>query len=233
MSEPDYQGLAVGGLTPLTTIDYPGALAAVVYCQGCPWRCRYCHNAHLQPRRAADIQPWSKLLDWLEGRRGLLDAVVFSGGEPTLQRGLASALAQVRALGFRTGLHSAGIYPERLTALLPLLDWVGLDIKAAAADYPAITRVPGSGARAWESARRLLASGLDHEIRLTVHPALIRPARAAAILHRLRQLGARRLVLQPCDTRHAPDPVLRQLPPADLNCYEEFFSSDGSLRDAA
>ncbi len=159
--------LQVGGLTPLTTIDFPGELAAVIYCQGCPWRCPYCHNGHLIPRRGAESIPWSDVLGLLETRRGLLDGVVFSGGEPTLQSGLGAAMEAVRDLGFKVGLHTAGPYPDRLVRVLHLVDWVGLDIKALPEDYPEVTGAPGSGEQAWESLRRLLDFGVAYEVRTT------------------------------------------------------------------
>ena len=86
--------LVIAGLTPLSTVDYPGALSAVLFCQGCAWRCPYCHNATLQPFTTQEERPWPEVLGWLGGRRGLLDAVVFSGGEPTLQTGLKAAMAE-------------------------------------------------------------------------------------------------------------------------------------------
>ncbi len=79
--------LRVGGFVPFTSTDYPGALAAVVFCQGCPWRCGYCHNPHLIAARGDDERDFARIVDWLGTRRGLLDAVVFSGGEPTAQAG--------------------------------------------------------------------------------------------------------------------------------------------------
>ena len=113
--------LRLGGLTPLTTIDFPGRLAAVLYCQGCSWRCTYCHNTELLDAATPPALPWPDALAFLHRRRGLLDGVVFSGGEPTLQAALADALAAVRALGMQTALHTAGMYPQRLAAppLLP------------------------------------------------------------------------------------------------------------------
>jgi len=84
----------VGGFVPFTSTDYPDALAAVVFCQGCPWRCGYCHNPHLIPARGDDEREFARILDWLGTRRGLLDAVVFSGGEPTAQAELADAMLQ-------------------------------------------------------------------------------------------------------------------------------------------
>ncbi|PKO61543.1 MAG: anaerobic ribonucleoside-triphosphate reductase activating protein, partial [Betaproteobacteria bacterium HGW-Betaproteobacteria-17] len=140
--------LHVGGLTPLSTTDWPGMLAAVVFCQGCPWRCGYCHNPDLIPARGDHEIPWEDVLAFLRRRRGLLDGVVFSGGEPTAQAGLLDAMREVRELGFKIGLHTGGMYPQRLAAVLPLVDWVGLDVKAPFADYPRVTSVTGSGERA-------------------------------------------------------------------------------------
>ena len=189
-------GLEVGGLTPLSATDYPGALAAVLFCQGCPWRCGYCHNPHLIPRNSENRLDWPALMAFLHRRRGLLDAVVFSGGEPTLQNNLAQAIGEVRQLGFRIGLHTGGTYPARLQASLPLLDWVGMDIKADFADYARVTGTPGSGDKALESARLLLQSGIDHEFRTTGHPLYHRPADLLHLAETLRDLGVRNYVLQ-------------------------------------
>lgn len=113
-----------------------------------------------------------------------------------MQDGLADALREVRALGFRTGLHTGGAYPERLPGLLPLLDWVGLDVKAPFARYAEVNGTPGSGEKAKESLRLIAASGVDHECRTTVHPALISEAELAALSAELFSLGARRHALQ-------------------------------------
>jgi pyruvate formate lyase activating enzyme len=168
----------------------------VLFCQGCPWRCGYCHNSHLiAPDAPADWE-WEEALDFLRRRRGLLDAVVFSGGEATLQVGLKAAMREVKAMGFKIGLHTAGSYPKRLAALLPLIDWVGLDIKAPFARYDAVSGVPGSGAKAKESLRLLVESGVEHECRTTVHPGLISEPELIALSESLFAFGARRHVLQ-------------------------------------
>jgi pyruvate formate lyase activating enzyme len=209
----DGRSLRIGGFLPFTTTDYPGKLAAVVFCQGCPWRCSYCHNPHLLPADGPESHAWPDILGFLEGRRGLLDAVVFSGGEPTLQRGLADAMAEVRLLGFKVGLHSAGMYPERLARLLPLLDWIGLDLKAPRAAYPRITGTPGAGDAVFESLRLVLAAGVDHELRCTRHPDLLPAAELAALGDELIAMGANRLVIQECrPTGHAA--ALPTMPPA-------------------
>ena len=99
------------------------------------------------------------VLAFLERRRGLLDAVVFSGGEPTLQPSLKPAIEQVKALGYLVGLQTAGIVPAVLARVLPLLDWVGMDVKAAWQEHEAVTGVRTSARRAKESLEMILASG--------------------------------------------------------------------------
>lgn len=198
--------LRVGGLTPLTTIDFPGELAAVVFCQGCPWRCAYCHNGHLLPTDGDHLIPWDAVLAFLEARRGLLDAVVFSGGEPTLQSGLGEAMESVRGLGFKVGLHTAGPYPERLRRVLHLVDWVGLDIKALPQAYPEVTGIPGSGEQAWASLKVLLESGVAHEVRTTAIPGRHGPEDLDLLTRRLAELGATHHRLQTCRTERVLDP---------------------------
>lgn len=135
-------------------------------------------------------------MDFLRRRQGLLDAVVFSGGEPTLQDELQSAINEVRDLGFKIGLHTGGTYPSRLKELLPVLDWVGMDIKATLDDYAKVTATPGSGKKAWECAELLLESGIPHEFRTTVHPLYHTPDSILRLAEELRGLGAKHYVLQ-------------------------------------
>ena len=202
--------LRVGGLTPLSTTDWPGMLAAVVFCQGCPWRCGYCHNPDLIPPRGENEIPWEEVMAFLRRRQGLLDGVVFSGGEPTLQAGLADAMREVRALGFKVGLHTGGMIPQRLAAVLPLVDWVGMDVKAPFADYPRITGAAGSGVCAQAGLRHVLASGVEHEIRTTVHPALLTDADLGHVARDLAARGVRRYVIQAFRSQGCGDESLRK-----------------------
>lgn len=187
--------LVIGGLVPFSTIDYPGHLAAVVFCQGCPWCCAYCHNPHLQPRTARAMKRWPKVMEWLDSRRGLLDAVVFSGGEPLLQRGLSEAVRQARRLDFNIGLHTAGIHSARFAEVLPFVDWVGFDVKAPFDRYRQVTGKKEGGA-ALSSLARLLPSGVPCEIRCTADESLLSPQDARRMAEQLARLNARRLVLQ-------------------------------------
>ena len=202
--------LQVGGLTPFSSIDYPGQLSAVVFVQGCPWRCGYCHNPHLQSREQGDGPCWSGVLHFLRQRAGLLDAVVFSGGEPTLDPALPQAIDQVRALGFKVGLHSAGIHPQRLQAVLPRVDWVGLDIKAPLADDAGHARVTGRRGSA-SPVRRSLAAlvqqartrDLPFECRTTAHPALLDATALLAVADDMAAAGVVHWVLQIARTQGA------------------------------
>ncbi len=188
--------LQVGGVTPFSATDFPGQLAAVVFVQGCPWACGYCHNPHLQARLGDSPVAWTDVMARLQRRVGLIDAVVFSGGEPTLDPALAQAMRDVRQLGFAVGLHTAGMYPRRLAEVLPLVDWVGLDIKALATDYDRITATPGSADGVWHSLQALLASGVACECRTTVHPGLHRAPDILALAAQLRELGVRHYAVQ-------------------------------------
>ena len=190
------RGLKVGGITPFTATDFPGKLAAVVFIQGCPWRCGYCHNPHLQERTADSAHTWDETRAFLEKRVGLIDAVVFSGGEPTADPFLHGAIRDAKAMGLAVGLHTAGAYPRKLAALLPHLDWVGLDIKAPPGKYDEITQIAGSAAPAYQSAKAILESGIAYEFRTTIHPALLSDDNILEIGEELAGMGAQHFVLQ-------------------------------------
>lgn len=200
--------LRVGGLVPFTATDFPGLLSAVVFVQGCPWRCRYCHNPHLQPRDVTVDTDWGQVLAFLERRVGLIDGVVFSGGEPTMDPGLGAAIGQVRALGYRIGLHTGGIYPRRLAEVLPDVDWIGLDIKAEFEAYEHVTAVPGSGVPARASLQAVLDSGVDFECRTTAHPDLISADALLTLGRTLSNLGVHRYAVQVFRSQGCTDEAL-------------------------
>lgn len=183
--------LRVGGLARLSSCDWPGELVATVFCQGCPWDCPYCHNPHLLPARGERELAWPDVLAFLDRRRGLLDGVVFSGGEPTAQSALPAAVRTVHGMGFRIGLHTGGAYPNRLAAVLPWLSWVGFDVKAPFDEYERITGVPGSGEKARTSLALLLESGVAYETRTTAPSNLIDDLAVSRLRSDLAILGVR------------------------------------------
>lgn len=213
--------IPLAGLVPFTTLDYPGALAAVLFSQGCPWRCGYCQNSHLQPLEKGSIS-WGDVMAFLLKRKGLLDAVVFSGGEPTLHKDLASCMRQVKEMGYKIGLHTAGIFPQLLKPILSLIDWVGMDIKAPFEDYEKITKVPKTGEKARQSAELILASGVGYEFRTTVHPKLLTIEDLNRLTSQLVQIGAKHFVLQRFRSRGCSDDQLTK-PPFDEAWSESFL----------
>ncbi|WP_042879787.1 anaerobic ribonucleoside-triphosphate reductase activating protein [Cupriavidus necator] len=189
-------GPALAGLVPFSSVDWPGKLAAVLFIAGCPWRCGYCHNTHLQRRHAA--YAWPAVTDWLATRAGLLDGVVFSGGEPLSEAQLPALVNTVKALGFKVALHTAGIYPDRLAAVLPALDWVGLDIKADADTHDALVGRPGGYQSVQASLALLLRASCPFECRTTWDPACLSEARLMTLARTLAEQGVRHYAVQAC-----------------------------------
>lgn len=200
MSTTAAHDLAIAGLVPLSTVDWPGHLVATVFLQGCPWACGYCQNVDIIDPTTPGVMPWQHVLDLLGRRVGLLDGVVFTGGEALRQKELGSAVAQVRDRGFRVGLHTAGPYPRRLASLIGTLDWVGLDIKARREDYESVVGYD-VGQKAWDSLEVVLASGVDHEVRTTVHPGAPAAVHLPEILSQLRRKGVHTFALQEARTQ--------------------------------
>lgn len=196
--------LIIGGFLPFTTIDFPTVLAScVVFCQGCGWRCSYCQNKDLQPIQLDSRLSWSHIFAQITERKDFLDGVVFSGGEPLYQEALLGAVQAVKELGLKVALHTSGAIPERLANLVPLLDWVGFDIKAPFNKYCTITGISDSGELAQKSLHILLDSSVEFECRTTVDPTLLTFEDVLEIAQNLHTLGVKTFAIQPCfdDTR--------------------------------
>ncbi len=186
----------IGGIAPFTTIDFPGRLAAVLFCQGCPWRCSYCHNPALLPFQPGRLG-WEQIRAFLLARRGLLEAVVFSGGEPLSQPALPAAMDEVRELGFAVGLHTTGASPARFEQALVRADWVGFDVKAPVDRYGEVTG-HGAGAIVYRSLATLVSSGVAHEVRTTVDPQQLGESDLLEMATQLADAGVTHWVLQRC-----------------------------------
>ncbi len=166
----------IGGLQKTSLIDYPGKVAAVVFTRGCPWQCAYCHNPELtdpaQFDRSDTTPTVAEVLRFLESRRNQLEGVVVSGGEPTLQPGLAEFIQKLRAMEYAIKLDTSGVFPAKLEALLEagLLDFVAMDLKAVPDAYPELVQGPVKPEDLQRSADLIRNSGLPHEFRTTVLP---------------------------------------------------------------
>lgn len=161
----------IAGLQKMTLLDYPGKVACTVFLQSCNFRCPFCHNSDLLGTSGPEPMPEEELLAFLQKRKGLLDAVCISGGEPTLYPGLAPLIRNIRELGFLIKLDTNGSRPEVLKSLLDegLLDYVAMDIKNAPSRYADTAGVPGMKLDKIEQSIRLLTAGMvDYEFRTTV-----------------------------------------------------------------
>ena len=162
--------MRISGLQKMTLLDYPGKIACTVFLGGCNFRCPFCHNGELLDGSAEMIMDEREFLSFLSKRKGLLDAVCISGGEPTLQPGLAALLEQIKAMGYLTKLDTNGSRPEVLKELVSrdLLDYVAMDIKNSPDLYGQTAGAPVQLQKIEESIRFLTEEHLDYEFRTTV-----------------------------------------------------------------
>jgi len=192
----------VGGLVPFTTIDFPKKISCVVFLQGCPWRCTYCCNPHLFQFREPnerDLVNWQYVLDLIKKRVKALEAVVFSGGEATCQAPVVeAAIAQIHEISphYKIGLHTNGCDIAGLKRLLPLVDWIGLDIKAPKDRYDSITKTENSAKPAFESLDLIVKSGKEFEVRTTCDPRARDKEAILGLAAELAKLGVKNYALQ-------------------------------------
>ena len=177
--------MIIGGLEKMTLIDYPGQLAAIVFTKGCNFRCHFCYNPLLVwPDRETDEKKYEKTYPlisedefflFLESRKGKLDGVVITGGEPTLHRDLPEFIKKVRAMGYKIKLDTNGTNPEVVKNLLAenLVDYIAMDLKAPFDKYEKVVGVKVNCDDLQKSAKIVIESGLPHEFRTTVVPGLL------------------------------------------------------------
>ena len=190
--------IRIGDIEKFSIVDMPGKIAAVVFMQGCPWRCPFCYNQSLQNPNGRSEAKWEHLLHLLEHRRGILDAVVFSGGEPLRQSNLPQAMDAVKAMGFEIGLHTGGYNPEAFAKVLDKVSWVGFDIKApfVAEHYQRATGGIGDVEKIKHSLDMLIKSGVHFECRTTCDPRLLNIADIYKIADELSALGVKEYYIQ-------------------------------------
>ncbi|MDL1969936.1 MAG: anaerobic ribonucleoside-triphosphate reductase activating protein [Candidatus Desulfofervidaceae bacterium] len=174
----------IGGVTPLSTIDFPGYLAAVVYTQGCNFRCLYCHNMRLVECKERPLAQ-EEISVFLQTRRRLIDGIVITGGEPTLQKNLPDFCRLLKEMGFMVKLDTNGSAPLMLRLLIEkgLIDYIAMDIKAPWEKYKEIVQVDFPVDVIKDTFCLIKASGLPCEFRTTVHSALLSLADIEKIIH--------------------------------------------------
>ena len=193
--------MVIAGFQKMTLLDYPGKLAALVFTQGCNFACSYCHNPEMIPRTMKRIIPGSEslrpqdLFNFLKRRSGLLDGVVITGGEPTLQEDLEGFIREIKSLGYLIKLDTNGSRPEVLERLLKayLLDYIAMDLKQTSEKYAELTR-NDCVSKILNSIKLIMQSGVDYEFRSTLVPGIHCETDIAAMGHLIK--GAKLWFLQ-------------------------------------
>ena len=171
--------MRIGGFQPFTLSDFPGCVAAIVFTQGCNFRCSYCHNpgllCHLP--ETDTLIPEETILGYLQGRSGRVQGVAITGGEPTIQPDLPLFLLRLRSMGLQVKLDTNGSNPQILSQILleGLVDYVAMDVKAPWDVYPRLTGVATDVTAIRRSMDMVLRSGVAHEFRTTRVTPLLSP----------------------------------------------------------
>jgi pyruvate formate lyase activating enzyme len=170
--------MKIGGLHKVSLIDYPGLICASVFLQGCNFKCPYCHNPELvNPRLFQPCLKEKEVLDFLKERRGKLDAVTITGGEPTIQDDLVPFIKKIKKMGFAVKLDTNGSQPKIIKTLLEekLLDFIAMDVKGPLEKYESITCALVDCKKIEESIKIILKSGIPHEFRTTIVQSQLTP----------------------------------------------------------
>ena len=205
--------MKIHGLQKMTLLDYPGKVACTVFFGGCDMRCPFCHNAELLDGSAPPVMDEEELIAFLEKRRGLLDGVAFTGGEPLLQKDLPELMKRIRELGYPIKLDTNGTHPDRLVGMIRdgLVQYVAMDIKNSPDRYAqtaGMERLDLAPVR--ECVSILLNGSADYEFRTTAVAELHDDSSFEQIARWLR--GAKHYYLQrftdretvPFEGLHAP-----------------------------
>jgi pyruvate formate lyase activating enzyme len=194
----------------------------VIFTQGCNLRCPYCHNSDLIAAEKPSALTWQEVLNFLEARRGKLDGVVFTGGEPLLQDDLPDAMREAKALGFPVKLDTNGTFPDRLEKLLEerLPDYVAMDLKASVGSFARLTGRSLDFSLIRESIRLIMESGIPYEFRTTLAPGVHTRELFGEMLPLIS--GAKRYVLQNLSGFPTHDPDFSRLRPFGKEEMMEF-----------
>ncbi len=163
--------MRISGLQKLTLLDFPGHVACTVFFAGCDLRCPFCHNAPLVTDiDEADGIEYDEFFAFLEKRRGILDGVAITGGEPLLRSDLAEFIARIKSMGYAVKLDTNGTHPERLREILMSgnVDYVAMDVKNSLEKYEKTVGRPIDMGKIEGSIRTIIESDVDYEFRTTV-----------------------------------------------------------------
>ncbi len=191
--------MILGGFQKFSLLDYPGKISSIIFTQGCNFNCVYCHNKDLiRPKEHNNIITPEQVLDFLKERKKKIDAVVITGGEPTLQPDLIDFMKKIKKMGFLLKLDTNGYRPDvvRKAVNTKVVDYIAMDVKAPLEKYWLVTNVSVHTDRLQESINIIKNSGIRHEFRTTVLKSLL----GESDLKEIRKLiGGSELFLQKCN----------------------------------
>jgi pyruvate formate lyase activating enzyme len=163
--------MKIGGLRRVSLIDYPGLICATIFLQGCNFKCPYCHNPELvDPGLFRTSIKENTVMEFLDSRKGKLDAVTICGGEPTIQDDLNRFIKQIKKMGFAVKLDTNGSQPNVIKALIAekLLDFIAMDVKAPLDKYKEIVKTNVNQDSVKESIKIILKAKVPYEFRTTL-----------------------------------------------------------------
>lgn len=162
--------MIIEGLQKTTLLDFPGLVACTVFAHGCNLRCPFCHNAGLVVRKPENIISQEELGEFLKKRKGILDGVCLTGGEPLAQKDAIEFIEFLKSFGYKIKLDTNGFFPERLKEAIDkgLVDYIAMDIKSSPEGYAKAVGIDGIDITpAMESVKLIMSSGVDYEFRTT------------------------------------------------------------------
>ncbi|MFH1412677.1 MAG: anaerobic ribonucleoside-triphosphate reductase activating protein [bacterium] len=176
--------MVIGGLQKFSTLDYTGYLSAIVFTQGCNFKCHFCYNpmlvwpledSKIRYKKSHSLVREDDFFAFLQTRKNKLDAVVITGGEPTMHHDLPEFIKKIKDLGFKIKLDTNGTNPEMLKKLLvqDLIDYFAMDFKAPLGKYQQVVGVAVDFSKILESVKIIMSSNISYEFRTTVVPGLI------------------------------------------------------------
>ncbi len=226
--------MVFSGIQQCTLLDYPDKVACIIFTPGCHFRCGYCHNPEfVLPEKIAELRntfiPETAIFNFLNSRRGLLDGVVISGGEPTLMPDLIPFMRAIKALGFLVKLDTNGNRPEVIKNAIAAqaVDYIAMDVKTSLPEYANLVGGLVSPKHIAESISIIINSGVEYEFRSTlvkeIHPVSVLEDMALAVR------GARQIYLQTFRPAHTLNPAFEQFHPLsfeELECAMQLFKKE-------
>lgn len=199
--------MIAGGFQKNSLIDFPGKISSVVFTKGCNFKCPYCHNPELISFEKDEfIVDTDEIFDFLKKRKGFIDAVVITGGEPCLQKDIIDFAKKIKNLGFLLKLDTNGSRPEVVEKLLKenLLDLIAMDIKTLFNNYDDLTNEKNMEEKLKTSVSLIMNSGVDYYFRTTCAPPFVTKKNFSEVIAQIK--GAKKYVIQKFNNKKVLNP---------------------------